>query len=792
MQFSEQWLREWIDPPVTTDELVKQLTMAGLEVESITKAAPHFEGVIICKVLAAAPHPDADKLKICEVDAGQPQPLQIVCGASNVSEGMFVPMAEIGAYLPGDIKIERTMLRGVESEGMLCSAKELGLAEESDGLMALPDDARPGESLREYMRLDDVSIELSLTPNRSDCLGIAGIAREIGVINRLDTTPVLIKSVFNTMEQTLPVKVEVPNDCPRYIGRVLRGIRHDARTPLLIKERLRRSGIRPISPVVDITNYVLLELGQPMHAFDLRQIDGGITVRHAGDAEKIILLDGQEIRLEPGTLLIADDRKPLALAGIMGGEGSGVTDDTRDLFLECAWFEPTVIAGRARRYGLHTDSSHRFERGVDPELQRLAMERATALLLEVVGGEPGPITEVVEEQALPSRPAVTLRKQRLERVLGAALAEDFVTDTLQRLGMAVKVNSSSWVATPPSYRFDIAREEDLIEEVGRIRGYTRLPSALPQADLGAVLASESRVRPRDIRRVLVDRGYHEAVTYSFVSPEQQAALAPELGGIKLANPISQEMSVMRTTLLGGLLQAVQHNIHRQQTRVRLFEAGSIYISQDTGIIEKNMISAVATGASANAQWGQASRAVDFFDIKSDLEALLGLTGRDGEFIFVPTKNNMLHPGMAADIRVAERVVGIIGALHPEFLEKQGLKDDVYVFELELDALLQGSLPTYGDVSKYPSIQRDLALVVDENTAAGAVMEAITLECEGLLQNLELFDVYSGKGIDLGKKSLAFTLTLGESSRTLTDEVVNAVLDRVLVRLAEDFEASLRE
>jgi len=792
MQFSEQWLREWIDPPLTTDELVEQLTMAGLEVESVTKAAPSFEGVIVARVLTVTPHPDADKLKICEVDAGQPQPQQIVCGASNVREGMYVPLAEVGAYLPGDIKIERTRLRGVESEGMLCSAKELGLSEESEGIMVLPEDARPGESLREYMRLDDVSIELSLTPNRSDCLGIAGIAREVGVINRMDTTPVLIKSVFNTVEQTLPVNVEVPNDCPRYIGRILRGIRQNARTPLLIRERLRRSGIRPISPVVDITNYVLLELGQPMHAFDLQQIDGGITVRHAGNAETIKLLDGQEIRLEPGTLLIADDRKPLALAGIMGGEGSGVNESTRDLFLECAWFEPTVIAGRARRYGLHTDSSHRFERGVDPELQRLAMERATALLLEVVGGEPGPVTEVLEEQALPPRPAVTLRKQRLERVLGTTLEEDFVTDTLQRLGMAVKVNSSSWVATPPSYRFDIAREEDLIEEIGRIRGYTRLPSALPQAHLGAVLASESRVSPGDIRRVLVDRGYHEAVTYSFVSPEQQAALTPGVNGIKLANPLSQEMSVMRTTLLGGLLQAAQYNVHRQQARVRLFEAGSIYISQDDEISEKNMIAAVATGAAANAQWGQALRPVDFFDIKSDLEALLGLTGRGGEFIFVPTNNNMLHPGMAADIRVAERVVGIIGALHPELLEKQGLKDDIYVFELELDALLQGTLPVYSDVSKYPSIQRDLAVVVDENTAAGAVMEAITIVCEGLLQNLELFDVYSGKGIDLGKKSLAFTLTLGESSRTLTDEVVNAVLDRVLVRLAEDFKASLRE
>ncbi|MCA1805532.1 MAG: phenylalanine--tRNA ligase subunit beta [Xanthomonadaceae bacterium] len=572
MKFSEQWLREWVNPPVTAAELAEQLTMAGLEVDSVTPVAGDFSGVVVGEVLSAEPHPDADKLRVCKVNAGA-EPLQIVCGAPNVSVGMKVSTALIGALLPGDFKIKKSKLRGVESSGMLCSARELGLSEDAAGLMALPADAPVGTDIRAYLGLNDTCIEVDLTPNRGDCLGMAGIAREIGVLNRCAVAGPGMDPVPATIKDTFPVRVSAPEDCPRYLGRVIRGIDPSAATPLWMQEKLRRGGIRSLGPVVDVTNYVLLELGQPMHAFDLATLSGGIEVRHARAGEQLTLLDEKVIELDTGSLLIADADKPLALAGIMGGAGSGVSDCTDSLFLECAFFTPARIAGRARHYGLHTDSSHRFERGVDYLLQHRALERATALLLALVGGQAGPVIEVTSETQLPRVAPIHLRAARLQRLLGLRPDDATVEDILTRLGMDVQAGEGGWQVTPPTFRFDVTLEADLIEEIGRVYGYNRLPSSAFQAALVMRPAPEDRVPLRRLRDLLVNRGYQEAVTYSFVDPEIQGLVTPDLVPVPLANPISSELSVMRTSLWQGLLRTLQHNLNRQQRRVRIFEHG---------------------------------------------------------------------------------------------------------------------------------------------------------------------------------------------------------------------------
>jgi phenylalanyl-tRNA synthetase beta chain len=782
-----------VNPDIATAELAHKLTMAGLEVDAITPVAPAFEGVVAARVLAVTKHPDADKLKVCEVDVGQPKPLQIVCGAANVRQGMYAPLAMVGAYLPGDVRINRSKLRGVESEGMLCSAKELGLAEQAEGLMDLPEDARPGQDVRDYLQLDDNMIELSLTPNRSDCLGIAGIARETGVITTCDVTPVTIRSSFPTIDKTFPVTVEVASDCPRYLGRVIRNIRRTVRTPLWMQERLRRSGLRSIDPVVDVTNYVLLELGQPMHAFDLDKLHGGIVVRHARAGEHITLLDGQDVSLQEGTLVIADDKAPVAMAGIMGGADSAVSQTTCDIFLECAFFSPTAVAGRARSYGLHTDSSHRFERGVDPEHQRDAMERATELLLHIVGGEAGPINEVCEPAQLPQRSAVHLRRARIARVLGMGLEDTVVEEYLRRLGMNVEPLGDGWHVQPPGFRFDIAIEEDLIEELGRIHGYDQLPTRRPRASLAMPASPEGRVALRRLRRLLTDRGYNEAITYSFTEPRLHSRITGQTAAVTLANPLSAELSVMRASLWPGLLQALNYNTHRQLERVRLFESGVKFTSQDNEIIEKNVIAGVATGSLLPEQWGERQRDIDFYDIKGDVEAVLALTGRGSEFIF--TQDGLhpaLHPGQAAVIRHADREVGHVGVLHPEIEKKQGLNGRVTLFELDLAAISGANIPQFELISRFPSVRRDLAIVVDEDVSARAVFDCITSTSGGLLSNLQLFDVYTGKGVDSGKKSLALALIFRDSSRTLMEEDVNLLIQRVVASLSQEFNATLRE
>ena len=791
MKFSEQWLREWVNPAVSTDELSEQLTMAGLEVDAAEPAAADFQGVVVGEVLGVAPHPDADKLRVCQVGVGEGEPLNIVCGAANVREGLRVPTAVVGARLPGEFKIKKAKLRGVESRGMLCSAKELGLAETSEGLMELPADAPVGRDIRDYLALDDTCIELGLTPNRGDCLSIGGVAREVGVVNRCEARGPEIPEIASACDATHEVEIEAGADCPRYVGRVIQGIDIAAHTPIWMQERLRRSGIRSLGPLVDVTNYVLLELGQPMHAFDLAKLRGPIRVRRGNAGEKLELLNETTIEVDGETLVIADDRGPVALAGIMGGSETAVDDRTDTIFLESAFFTPETIAGRARRYGLHTDSSHRFERGVSPDLQRRAVERATALLLDIVGGEPGPVVEAGDASHLLVRSAVTLRQARLSRVLGVDIPADEVTEILQRLGMDVVAEEGLWSVTPPPFRFDIAMEEDLIEEVGRIYGYNRLPSAPPGGGPSMGSVREARVGTAAVRAALTQRGYHEAITYSFVDPKLQSTLDPDGEGIALANPISADMSVMRTGLWPGLVQALRYNVNRQQPRVRLFEIGLRFRGEATNIKQERVLGGAIYGSAAPEQWGERGRPVDFYDIKGDVEALLAL-GDAASFGFEAASHPALHPGQSARILRDGEPVGWLGSLHPTVERSLELPGRTFVFEVQLAALEQGQVPKFGELSKFPAIRRDLAIVLDESVAAEQVLSCVTASAPETLIDLKLFDVYQGEGIDSGRKSLALGLTLQANYRTLTDSEVDAAIEKIVQALNAQLGATLRD
>jgi phenylalanyl-tRNA synthetase beta chain len=792
MKFSEQWLREWVNPSVDTEILAEQLTMAGLEVDAIEDVAADFEGVLVGKVLKVEPHPDADRLTICQIAINADAPLNIVCGANNVKEGIHVPVAVVGAILPGDFKIKKSKLRGVESQGMLCSAKELGLAETADGLMILPDDATTGINIRDYLALDDKCIELGLTPNRGDCLSIAGIAREVGVLNKTVVNPPQETVIPLSTEKSFPVKVSAEKDCPRYVGRVIEGINPLAQTPVWMQERLRRSGIRSLSPVVDVTNYVLLELGQPMHAFDLDKLDQGINVRQAEQGEKLVLLDGKEIVLEAGCLVIADHKQAIALAGIMGGEETAVNDNTQNIFLESAFFNPITIAGRARGYGLHTDSSHRFERGVDPQLQRRAVERATQLLLDIVGGKAGDVVEVVSEQELPARHAIVLNETQVSRILGMDIPKQEITSILERLDMELTSTDSGWQVTPPSFRFDIAIEVDLIEEIGRIYGYNSLPVSRPKSAMAMMPLSESSVDLATVRQALVDRGYQEVITYTFVDPKLPALLDPELQTIELANPISADMAVMRTNLWAGLLQTVLYNINRQQSRVRIFEQGLKFYRQDGEIKQESVISGLIYGELNPEQWGEAQRPVDFYDLKGDVESLLTLNEQE-KFNFVAEQHPALHPGQSARIMSKGKPVGWIGALHPKIIKNFKINGQVFVYEVNSNSILQGaSLPKYQEMSKFPAVRRDLAIIVDDAVTAKSIDECIKNISTDSLQNLQLFDMFKGKGIDSGKKSLALSLTLQHNERTLTDDEVDTYIHNVLSALEQQLDAKLRD
>lgn len=790
MKFSEQWLREWVSPELSTEELAHQVTMAGLEVDAIDPVAEVFSDVVVAEIVSIEQHPDADKLRVCQVSTGSGS-VQIVCGAPNARVGLKAPLARIGAVLPGNFKIKPAKLRGVESSGMLCAEQELGLSESSDGLMELSPDAPVGTDLRSYLQLDDQIIDISITPNRADCLSVAGVAREVGLLNDLPVVTPDYDSVVASITDRFPIDVQAGDCCPRYVGRVIRGVDISRPSPLWMQERLRRSGIRAIDAVVDVTNYVLLELGQPMHAFDLSKLQQGIIVRKAQSGETLELLDGQTIELRTDTLVIADHAAPIALAGIMGGQASAVSDATRDILLEAAFFAPQPLAGKARSYGLHTDSSHRFERGVDFRLQTQAMERATRLLVDIVGGEAGPIAEVVSQEHLPTLPDVVLRAARIEKVLGFSLAASDVERILSGLGLGVTSTADGWVCTVPSWRFDIALEVDLLEELARVYGYNRLPVTHIRANLSMQPKPESKLSIRHLRRHLSARGYREAITYSFVDPELQTMFDPDLIPVALSNPISTDMAVMRTSLLPGLVSAVLHNTKRQQLRVRMFETGLRFVPDDAGLRQVPTLAMACSGMRFAESWAVPGDATDFYDLKGDLESLLALTGVQPQPGFEAAAHTALHPGQSARITRKGQAIGVVGALHPSLGAKLGLTAPLYVCEIDLDAVLESAIPQFSEVSKFPEVRRDLAVVLDKTVPAAQVLEDVRTAAGVYLTDLRLFDVYTGKGIDPKRKSLALGLTFRDQSRTLGDEDVNLAIGQVIDLLEKNYNAELR-
>ncbi|MGO2136333.1 phenylalanine--tRNA ligase subunit beta [Marinobacter sp.] len=789
MKFSEQWLREWVNPNINSQQLMDQITMAGLEVDGFEPVAGKFQGVVVGEVQSVEPHPDADKLRVCQVNDGR-QIVQVVCGAPNVREGLKVPFAVVGAVLPGDFKIRKAKLRGQPSEGMLCSESELGLSDSHEGLMELPAEAPVGAALTDYLKLNDVAIDVDLTPNRSDCLSVKGIAREVGVLNSLVPNAPQINPVEAVHSEVPDIRVDAPEGCPRYLGRILRNVNLQAEAPLWMQEKLRRSGVRSIDAAVDVTNYVMLEQGQPMHAFDREEINTGIVVRMAKPAEKLVLLDGQEVELTEKTLVIADHEKPIAIAGIMGGEHSGVSANTRDLVLESAYFEPISLAGKARHYGLHTDASHRFERGVDHELARDAMERATRLLMDIVGGEPGEIVEVASAKHLPEVRSIDLRSKRLADVLGLSIDRTTVEEILLRLGLRVdKLLKDGWRIIAPSFRPDISIEEDLIEEVGRIYGYNNLPVTEPIGSLGLRVNDEATRPLAAIQNYFVSHGYQEAITYSFVDPKVQAQIDPERKGIALANPISSDLSVMRTTLWSGLLKTVAHNQNRQQPRIRLFETGLRFLQEDQRIDQQPMLAGVVVGSQYPENWVNGRRTADFFDVKGELEGLFSLLGI--EIRFVGSRHPALHPGQTAELVRDGEHVGWLGTLHPQVQKNLELNGTILMFELSLNSIVTGYVPNFKEISKFPEVRRDLAIVIGGDVAFADV-ESVTRKYAGeRLTALRAFDVYEGESLGEGNRSLALSLFWQHPERTLNEDEVHSLFNGVIDALKDELRATLR-
>ncbi|QIM66610.1 phenylalanine--tRNA ligase subunit beta [Mannheimia granulomatis] len=795
MKFNESWLREWVSPAINTEQLCDQITMLGLEVDDVEAVAGQFSGVVVGEVVECAQHPDADKLRVTKVNVGGERLLDIVCGAPNCRQGLKVACAVDGAILPGDFKIKKTKLRGQPSEGMLCSYSELGIKEDHSGIIELPADAPIGQDFRDYLNLNDVAIEISLTPNRADCLSISGIAREVGVINQIDVNAPVINPIAATITDKVSVELHAPEACPRYLSRVVKNVNVKAASPLWLQEKLRRCGIRSIDPIVDITNFSLLELGQPMHAFDAAKIDGNIQVRMAKDGEELVLLDGSTAKLQSNTLVIADNKGALAMAGIFGGEASGVSENTKDVVLEAAFFAPLAITGRARQYGLHTDASHRFERGVDPELTRKAMERATALLLEICGGEAGEIVEAVSEANLPKRNTVTLRRSKLDSVIGYHIEDKTVTDILTRLGLNVTFVDNAWTAIAPSWRFDIEIEEDLIEEVARIYGYNSIPNNSPLAHLTMKGTPEKLLEANRIRMALVDSDYQEVITYSFVDPKKQALLHPNQEALILPNPISSEMSAMRVSLLTGLLDTIVYNQSRQQNRVRIFEGGLRFIPDndaESGVRQEYVFGAAIVGDKRPVHWENKSEAADFFDLKGDIERILSLTSVRHDLEFVAKQFSALHPGQSAAIMLDGKEIGFIGTVHPSIVQKLGIKGKPIVCEILASAISERPVAQAGEISRFPANNRDIAVVVDESTPAGEVLNACRKAAGSQLVALNLFDVYRGANLDADKKSLAISLTVQNTEKTLEEDEINAVVQSVLDELAKRFNAVLRD
>ena len=795
MIISEQWLREWIDTELDAQQVADCLTNAGLEVDAVSALSEPIDNLVIGKVLEVSKHPDADRLNLTKVDIGS-EVLEIVCGAANVRQDLMVATATVGAKLPNGLKIKKAKVRGIESNGMLCSAAELGLEESSDGLLELASDAQIGQSVTDYLRLDDTLIDIDLTPNRGDCLSVQGVAREMKVLAAAGFNPVAIDEIKSSSSANISVEIKNTASCPRYLARVIENVDVSVVTPIWMQEKLRRCDIRPISPIVDITNYVMLELGQPMHAFDKDKIDTSIVVRDSKKGEKLALLDGQEITLDDDSLVIADNSAAIALAGVMGGNDSSINDNTQNIVLEAAHFSRAGIAGRARRYGLHTDSSHRFERGVDPELPEIAMQRASQLVLQICGGQAGEIIKAEDTENVSPNKQVQLRHQRLLSVLGIELEENEVTSILQRISDQVEKTEQGWLVTAPSYRFDVERECDLIEEVARVKGYDCVPTRMPQITPKSKITSEALLSLRSIRQLMVARDYQEAISYSFIDAESQALLSENKNIIQLTNPLADNMSEMRTSIWPGLLNAAKYNINRQQDRVRLFEIGAVYFraensENDEKFVEQQVIAGVVTGLQCAEQWAEQKRAVDFYDIKSDVEALLSLTKHQEAFIFNNLEHKALHPGQVAQINYNDQNVGYMGKLHPVVAKKIGLDSDTFVFELSLNELLQTDIPDFKGVSRFPAVKRDLAIIINTDVPANDVLQKVRLLHGSVLKEVVLFDVYSGKGVEEGKKSLALRVTLQSIDKTLTDDEVEQLIDNTLSALQNEFGAELR-
>ncbi|MEJ6282319.1 phenylalanine--tRNA ligase subunit beta [Acinetobacter baumannii] len=791
MKISENWLRTWVNPAIDSDTLSDQLTMLGLEVDELAPVAKPFTGVVVGEVLTVEQHPDADRLRVTTVNIGSGEPLQIVCGAPNVRAGMKAPVATIGAILPGDFKIKKGKLHGVESQGMLCGASEIDLEDKIDGLLELPDDAPVGVNIREYLKLDDNVIDISITPNRGDCFSIRGIAREVAVINQLQMNEPEIKSVDATITDEKKVVINT-DGAPRYLGRVIKNVNVKAATPEWMEQALARSGIRTHSILVDVTNYVLMELGQPMHAFDLAKIEGTVHVRQAQPQEKLQLLNDQEVELQDDVMVIADDQKALAIAGIMGGLASSVTDDTTDIFLESAFFAPLAIAGRARRFGLHTDSSQRYERGVDFELPLIAMNRASQLIQELAGGEFGPITVVEKSDLLPKREAIELKQAQVDQLLGYKVAAEFITDALTRLGCEVTVQANGeWSVVPPSHRYDMAIYQDLIEEVARIDGYDNIQISLPSMDV-QLAKYQDRFEIAQLRQTVVTLGYQEAISFSFADAKLEKQLNPQVSPLMLANPISSDLAVMRSTLLSSLIPCVQYNLNRQQSRVRFFELGLRFDYQNANSIQDlkqiPTLALVAVGSREPESWHAKPQPMDFFDFKGEVEEILA-AGRV-KVEYVRSERPWLHPGQSAEILVDGQSIGYLGRLHPS-LENELDLSTTWVAELDQAAVLQSYVSNFTELSRFPSVRRDIALLISDNINVRDIQQLIEKTGGELLDSTWLFDVYTGQGVEEGKRSLAFALLWQHPSRTLEDAEIKSGMDNIIQVLENTYQATLR-
>ncbi len=790
MKFSEAWVREWVDLDISSEQLAEQLTMLGLEVDDYASAGGDFEGVVVGLIESAEQHPDADRLRVCKVDDGTGELHNVVCGAPNARAGIRIPFARVGAVLGGNFKIKSTKLRGVKSDGMLCSAAELQLSEESDGLHELPASAPLGVSVKEYLALDDHIIEIDLTPNRGDCLSIRGVARELSARNNVPHTPPQFSAVTVKHQDTFALEVAAESCCANYVGRVIKGIDASAATPLWMVEKLRRSGIRSISTAVDVTNYVMMEFGQPMHAFDLDKLTGGIRVRCAAEGEKLTLLDGRDVVLDSDTTLITDHQGPVAIAGIMGGDSTGVTTATKNVLLEAALFTPLGIAGKPRRYNAYTDSAQRFERGVDSGLQHQAIERASQLLIEISGGDAGPIFEAGNETLDRSFADVPLRRARIDKFLGIHVPDDVITDILTRLGIELVSTADGWNARSPSYRYDIAIEEDLMEEVARVHGYGNIPRTNPgfQPEIGK--SAESELKRSRIQQLLVDRGYQEVVCYSFIDQHAQDLFSPGQESLVLSNPISSDMGVMRSTLWAGLCETLKSNLNRQQSDIRLFECGLKFVQQGADLEQIPCLSGLVAAVRSPAHWSQKTMAADFYDAKADVEAIMKLANGT-TFSIESASHPALHPGMSAGIVVDGITVGWIGTLHPKLQKMLDLSQIPILFEIELSALAQAKIPAFTEISKFPSVRRDLSVTLDSEITYSMIEECVIRNAPEILKEVRVIDVYTGEGITKGLRSVALGLILQDISATLDDKKIDSAMSRILNGLTDDFGATLR-